>query len=277
MIIFTGYPVVASLYYSFTDFAGSAAPNWIGFKNYVSLFRDPLFLKAIENTLVYAALYVPLSIVISLGMAMLLNLNIRGISIYRTLFFTPYVLPQVGVAMLWSWILNPEVGVANALLNAVGLPSLGWLSDPALAKPSLVMMDLWASVGGSMIIFLAGLKSVPRQLYEAAEIDGASSVRKTWHVTVPMITPSIFYNLVLGLIYSLQVFTTAYVVSGGQGGPDNSTMFYGLLLYTNAFRYFDFGYASAMAWILFVCIFVLTLIVFRTSSRWVYYEGEPQR
>lgn len=271
--IFTLYPVLSSVYFSFTDFNGAVAPRWVGLDNYRALFADPLFLTAVRNTLTYTVLYVPLMLLLSLGLAMLMNLSVRGISVYRTLMFAPYVLPQVGVAMLWAWILNPQVGLANSILGFFGLPSVGWLSDPNWAKPSLVMMDLWVGVGGTMIIFLAGLKSVPKQLYEAADVDGAGAWSKTWRITLPMIAPTTFYNLVLGLIGSLQVFTTAYVVSGGQGGPSDSTMFYSLLLYINAFRYFNFGYASAMAWVLFIVVFLLTLVVFRTSRKWVYYEG----
>lgn len=277
LLLFTAYPVVASLYYSFTDYRAAAAADWIGLRNYTTLIHDPMFTTAVRNTLYYTALYVPLTLVISLGLAMLLNINVRGIAIYRTLFFVPYVLPQIGVAMLWAWILHPQVGLANAVLDAVHLPTLGWLSDPEWSKPSLVMMDLWASVGGSMVIFLAGLRAVPRQLYEAVELDGAGPIRKARHIMLPMLTPTIFYNLVLGLIFSLQVFTTVYVVTGGQGGPTDSTMFYGLLLYLNAFRYFNFGYASAMAWLLFIFIFAITFVLFRTSRRWVYYEGETSR
>lgn len=276
-VIFTLYPVLASLYYSFTRYRGSGLPDWIGLGNYSALLTDPLFLVAVQNTLYYAALYVPLTLALSLGMALLLNLDVRGIAIYRTLFFMPYVIPQVVLAMLWAWILNPQVGLANGVLDLLHLPTLGWLSDPAWSKPSLVLMDLWASMGGTMVIFLAGLKNIPRQLYEAAEIDGAGALRRARHVMLPMLTPTIFYNLVLGVIFSLQVFTTVYVVTGGAGGPANSTMFYGLLLYLNAFRYFNLGYASAMAWVLFAFIFLLTLILFRTSRRWVYYEGEGQR
>lgn len=277
MLIFTLYPVVASFYYSFTEYNVVNAPRWIGLANYRELLTaDPLFLTAVKNTLYYAVFEVPLSLIISLAVALLLNLNLRGISIYRTIFFLPYMMPQIVLAMLWAWILNPQFGLANAVLGAVGLPTLGWLSDPTWSKPSLIIMDLWAGIGGSIVIFLAGLKDVPRHLYESAEIDGAGAVLKTRHITIPMITPTIFYNLVLGVIYAFQVFTTVYVVTGGQGGPVDSTMFYGLMLYTNAFTYFKMGYASAMAWVLFVFIFILTLTLFKSSNRWVYYEGESQ-
>lgn len=275
-IALTLYPVIASLYYSFTDYDVVSSPKWVGLENYRQLMSDPQLTAAVKNTLYYTALFVPLTIVISVAIAMLLNLEIRGMSIYRTVFFLPYAIPQVVLAILFAWILNPQFGLANRTLSLFHLPTIGWLSDPAWSKPSLVLMSLWASIGGTVIIFLAGLKNISRQLYEAAELDGAGVVRKTRHITLPMLTPTIFYNLVLGVIGALQTFTTVYVVSGGQGGPLNSTMFYGLLLYQNAFRYFHMGYASAMAWLLFVFIFALTLILFKTSNRWVYYDGDSR-
>jgi multiple sugar transport system permease protein len=275
-LVLTVYPIVASLYYSFTDYNVVSPPKWIGLGNYTELFGDPQLIAAIKNTLYYAALYVPLTLVVSVAIAMLLNLQVRGVTIYRAIFFLPYTIPQVVLAILWAWILNPQFGIANRALAAMDLPQIGWLSDPSWSKPSLVLMGLWASIGGTVIIFLAGLKDISRQLYEAAEIDGAGAVRRTFHITLPMLTPTIFYNLILGVIGALQTFTTVYVVSNGEGGPLNSTMFYGLLLYQNAFRYFRMGYASAMAWLLFVFIFVLTLILFKTSNRWVHYEGDAR-
>lgn len=273
--IFTAYPVVASLIYSFTNYNILNPPRWVGLANYRALITDPLLGQAVYNTLYYTALYVPLSIVISLGLAMLLNLNVRGMSFYRSVFFLPYVIPQVVLALLWAWILNPQVGLANSILTALHIPGPGWLSDPNWSKPSIVVMTLWGGVGGTMVIFLAGLRDISRHLYEAAEIDGAGTFRKAWHVTLPMLTPVIFYNIVLGVIGSLQTFTTVYVATSGEGGPLNTTTFYALLLYFQAFRYFHMGYASAMAWLLFLFIFLLTAVLMITSRRWVYYEAGP--
>jgi multiple sugar transport system permease protein len=179
----------------------------------------------------------------------------------------------VAASLLWAWILNPQFGLANAVLRALRLPTLGWLSDPMWAKPSLVLIGLWG-FGGSMVIFLAALQDIPEQLYEAAELDGANAWRKTWHVTLPMLTPTIFFNLVLGVIGAFQYFTTAFVLARGGEGPAGSLLFYSLLIYRNAFSYFKMGYASALSWLLFAFVFLLTFIIFKTSGRWVYYEGE---
>ncbi len=275
LLVFTCYPVFASLYYSFTDYNILQPPHWIGLANYSRLLtQDPLFYRAVFNTLYYAALWVPLNIVLSFLIALLLNLNVRGVSIYRTIFFLPSIMPQIASALLWAWIFNPQFGLANAILGSFDIPTPGWFSDPNWSKPSLVIMSLWG-LGTTMVIFLAGLQDVPRELYEAAEIDGAGPVRKTWNITVPMLTPAIFFNLVIGIIQSFQVFTTVYVVT--QGGPVDSTLFYLLQLYRNAFSYFNMGYASAMAWLFFAFVLLLTLGILKTSGRWVYYEGEIRK
>jgi multiple sugar transport system permease protein len=180
-------------------------------------------------------------------------------------------MPEVASAMLWGWILNPQVGLVNGTMRALGLPTIGWYADPVWSKPSLILMSLWG-LGGTMVIFLAAVQDVPKHLYEAAELDGAGSVQKTWFVTLPMLTPTILFNLILGIIGSFQYFTTAFVLTAG--GPADSTLFYALLIYRNAFKYFKMGYASAMSWLLFAFVFLLTLIIFRTSGRWVYYAGE---
>jgi multiple sugar transport system permease protein len=274
LMVFTLYPIGMSLYFSFTQYDVVSAPRWIGLENYVQAFtNDPLFYQAVGNTLFFGLIALPLNLVIAIGVSMLLNLEVRGLAIYRTLFFLPSIVPDVAAAMLWGWILNPQFGLANALLRALGLPALGWLSDPAWAKPALILIGLWG-FGGSMVIYLAALQDIPQQLYEAAELDGAGSLAKTWHVTLPMLTPTIFFNLVLGLIGTFQYFTTAFVLTGGAGGPAGATTFYAMLNYVNAFRYFKMGYASALAWILFAFVFVLTGIIFKSSGRWVYYAGE---
>jgi len=208
-----------------------------------------------------------------LAVALLLNMKLRGMAVYRTLFFLPSIVPDVASAMLWAWILNPQFGLLNGVLRALGVPTLGWLTDPTWSKPSLILIGLW-TFGGSMVIFLAALQDVPEALYEAAELDGAGVLRKTWNVTLPMITPTIFFNLVLGMIGAFQYFTTAFVLSQGSGGPASSTLFYSLLLYNNAFSYFKMGYSSAMAWLLFAFVFILTWVTFKSANYWVYYEGE---
>ncbi len=274
LLVFTLYPILASFYYSFTEYDIVSAPKFVGLANYQALLTtDPLFYKGVSNTLFYAAVAIPLNITVAIGVALLLNMRVRGMAFYRTIFFLPSIVPDIASALLWAWILNPQFGLANGLLRWLGIPTIGWLSDPAWSKPSLAMIGLWG-FGASVVIFLAALQDIPQHLYEAAELDGANTPRKILHVTLPMLTPTIFFNLVLGVIGSFQYFTTAYVLTNGEGGPASSTLFYALLLYRNAFKYFKMGYASAMAWLLFAFILVVTLIIFKTSGRWVYYEGE---
>jgi multiple sugar transport system permease protein len=274
LLVFTLYPILASFYYSFTEYDIVSPPKFVGLANYQALLTtDPLFYKGVRNTLFYAAVAIPLNISVAIGVALLLNMRVRGMAFYRTIFFLPSIVPDIASALLWAWILNPQFGLANGLLRRLGLPTIGWLTDPAWSKPSLAMIGLWG-FGASVVIFLAALQDIPQHLYEAAELDGANTPRKVWHVTLPMLTPTIFFNLVLGVIGSFQYFTTAYVLTNGEGGPASSTLFYALLLYRNAFKYFKMGYASAMAWLLFAFILVITLIIFKTSGRWVYYEGE---
>lgn len=274
LLAFTLYPLLASLYYSFTDYNVLEPANLVGLSNYRDLLSaDPLFWTAVKNTLIFAAMSLPVNIVVSVGLALLLNLKVRGMSLYRTLFYLPSIFPAVVTALLFRWIFNPQFGLINALFNQVGLPTLGWLNDPAWSKPSLLLIGLWG-IGGSMVIYLAALQDVPLHLYEAAELDGAGALAKTFYITLPMITPAIFFNLVLGTIDVFQSFTFVYVLTDGQGGPLDSLLFYGLLLYRNAFSYLQMGYASAMAWLLTILVLVITLVIFRSSGRWVYYGGE---
>lgn len=274
-LLFTLYPIVASLYYSFCDYRVLSPPKWVGLANYAALLTDrDYFLPSLGNTL-FMLIELPLALVIGLAMALLLNHKIPGIGVFRTIYYLPSVMPVVAVAVLWLWVLNPQYGLLNAILTPVlaplGLQPPGWLADPAWAKPAFIMMDLWA-VGGSVVIYLASLQNVPAHLYEAAEIDGAGAWHKTIHITLPMISPVIFYNLVMGVIWTFQYFTQTFIMT--QGGPQNATLFYALYLFYNAFRDFRMGTACAMAWILFLLTLIATLIVFRTSARWVYYEGE---
>jgi len=277
-LIFTLYPAVASAYWSFCQYAAMRPPKWIGLSNYTYLVtKDHLFYTALGNTLYYAAFFIPLSTILAIGLAVLLNTRVRGISFYRALFYVPSIVPLICSAILWMWILNPQYGLANAVLRWVGLRPLGWLSSPTWSKPGLLLLGLWAGVGNPMLIYLAGLLNIPQALYEAADMDGASGLRKFWHITLPLLTPVMFFNIVTIFIATFQYFTEAYVMTaspqwgGVPGGPMDSTTFYMLVLYNNAFKYFKLGYASAMAWILLVVVLVLTLLLFRSSRTWVHY------
>jgi len=267
--VFTLFPFAASFYYSFCWYDGLKPPQWIGLENYHRLlFEEPLFWKSVWNTLYYAFFAVPLGIVFGVGIALLLNMNVRGIAIYRTIFFLPSIVPAVASSVLWMWLLNPQFGVINTLLRLIGISGPGWIASPGWSKPSLVLMALWG-VGGTMVIYLAGLQDIPQSLYEAAELDGANAWRRTVHITLPVLTPVIFFNVVMGLIGAFQYFTQAFVMT--HGGPVDSTLFYNLYLFNEAFAYLDFGYASALAWVLFLLVSVLTLILFKTQGRWVHY------
>ena len=271
LLVFVIYPIIASAFFSFTEYSVVKPPVWVGLGNYRYLFQeDKLFFTSLINTLYYAIFFIPLSTIVSVGLALILNMKVKGMAFYRTVFYLPSIVPAIASSMLWLWILNPQYGLANEILRVVGLKPLGWLSDPHWSKPSLILMALWGS-GGGIVIFLAGLQDIPQHLYEAAELDGAGALSRLFHITIPMITPSIFFNLVMDLIGAFQVFTSAYVMTGG--GPLDSTLFYALLLFRNAFNYFKMGRASAMAWILFLIVFVLTYVLYRSSDRWVYYGG----
>ena len=268
-------PVVFSFLMSLTSWDMINAPKWVGAGNYASIFSDDFrFRQALKVTAVYAAFAVPLGLICSLALAMLLNLNLKGMRVFRSIFYIPAILPGVAVAMVWQVVFRPQGGVFNTILGWVHVAPVPWLTTPEWALPSFVIMSLWG-VGGGMIIYLAGLQSVPTQLYEAAEIDGAGSWKKFRHVTLPMISPTIFFNLMMGVIGSFQVFTSSFVMT--QGGPAYATLFYVLYLYQKAFKYLQMGYACALAWILFAVILALTLVIFRTSARWVYYEAELKR
>jgi multiple sugar transport system permease protein len=271
-LCFTLFPFVASLYFSFCDYDILSPPHWIGLANYRELVTDdPYFAKALYNTLYYTVFAVPIGILFSVAIALLLNMKVVAVPAYRTIYYLPSIVPIVATSVLWMWLLNPQYGLVNAALGALRLPEPGWISDPDWSKPSLVLMSIWG-VGGSIVIYLAGLQDVPVELYEAAEIDGAGPWQRVRFVTLPMLSPVIFFNLVMGLIGSMQYFTQAYVMT--QGGPVDSTLFYSLYLFRRAFTYLDMGYASAMAWLLFIFIMVLTVFTFKTASRWVHYAGE---
>jgi multiple sugar transport system permease protein len=269
-LIWTAGPMLASLYIAFTDWKVGLTPNWVGLQNFQTLFADDLFYKSSGVTIYFSLLSVPLSIVFAFALALLLNQHIQGVSIFRTIFYLPSLVPIFASSMLWLWLFNPDFGLLNAVLKAVGLPGLQWIYDENQVIPSLVIMSLWG-VGPMMIIFLAGLQGVPRYLYEAVEVDGGNAWHKLRHITIPMVTPTILFNLVLSIIGALQTFTQGYVLTAG--GPNNASLFYILYLYRQAFQNGLMGLASAMAWLLFIVIAVLTVIVFRSSSGWVHYEG----
>ncbi|MCS7061938.1 MAG: sugar ABC transporter permease [Anaerolineae bacterium] len=281
-IILTLYPMGASLYYSFTDYDVLRPPVWVGVQNYtVFLTQDNLAFTAISNTLFYAVFSVPLGIVVAVALALLLNARVKGLAVFRSIFFIPSIVPVVASAVLWVWLFSTRNGLINLGLQAVGLPKVAWLSDPAWTKPALIIMSLW-SVGGSVVIYLAGLQDIPQPLYEAAMIDGANTWQQITRITLPLLTPQIFFQLVLGLIGAFQVFVQAFILGaigggalgmGSEAGPANSLLFYSLYLYLNAFRFFRMGYASAMAWLLFLITLALTLVVLRSSRQWVHYGG----
>jgi len=281
-LIFTLYPFAASVYYSFCNFNAIEPPIWTGLDNYRQMINDSTLRTSLFNTLYYTVGSVPLGIAFAILLAVMLNQKLKGMSVYRTIFFLPTIVPLVASAVLWLWVLNPENGLLNGmlrvsridtLLGAVGIPLPNWLADQHWAMPSLILMSFWG-VGGAVVIFLAGLAEVPQSLYEVADIDGAGPLRKFWNVTLPMITPTILFNLVMGLIGAFQYFTQVYVMTGGTGGPANKTLVYALYLYQMAFKYLNMGYASAMGWMLFVFVLALTLGVMYTSKRWVHYHGD---
>jgi len=270
----TLFPMLFSLYGSFTDYDVTSRMNFIGIDNYARMFADdPLFWKSLYNTLYYVALMVPLTTIGSVLLALMLNEKIAGMRVFRTIYYLPAVLSGVGVYFLWIQLLNPSTGLINTMLGWAGIPGPAWLSDPMWTKPAIIMMKLW-SVGGGMLLYLASLQGVPSQLYESAKLDGASAFRRFWHITLPMISPVIFFDVVTSFIGGFQIFQEGYVMTdSGNGGPMGSLLFYNLYMWNQAFGLFNMGYAMAMAWVLFVIVLVLTLINLRMSKRWVYYEG----
>ena len=271
-LAFLALPMLASFFVSLTVWDIVSPPRFVGFQNYSDLFfNDPLFWQSLEVTGIYAAVSVPLRLALGLLAAVLLHRSLRGNRFFRTVLYTPEIVSGVALALLWSWLFNPEYGLINVTLGFVGIEGPGWIYTRAWALPALILMSAW-KIGGFMIIFLAGLQSIPNALYEAAALDGASAWSKFWRITFPMLSPAIFFNLILGVITALQTFTEAYIMT--RGGPGNATMLYSLYLYLAAFEYQEMGYASAMAWILFAISLSLTVFIFGSLRRWVYYEGE---
>jgi multiple sugar transport system permease protein len=271
-VVFTGGAVAFAAWMSLQKWNLVQPPKYVGLGNYEKAFtRDPLFWKSLFNTAYYAFVGVPLRIAFALALAVLLNQQVRGQAFFRTIFYLPSVVTGVATAMLWMMLLNPDVGGINFVLRKLGVAHPpGWLADERWAMPGLILMSLWG-VGTMMLIFLAGLQNVPEALQDAARMDGATAWRRFRHITLPLLTPTILFNLVISLIASFQVFTQSYIMTGG--GPANATLTYVLYLYRNAFEFFKMGYASALAWILFFLILVMTLLIFRSSALWVHYEG----
>ncbi len=270
-LVFTAGPMVFSAYLVFTEWELLTPPRWVGLANFRFLLEDQMFRNTLWNTFIYTVISVPLQLLVALGVALLLNLNIRGSNWYRALIFLPSQTPIVATAMLWFFIFSPTSGLANSALDVVGIGPQRWLVDVNLVKPALMTIAVWA-FGGAMIIFLAGLQDIPQSLYEAAELDGASSWSKLLNITIPLLSPTIFFNLVIGLIGAFQVFTPVYLMTGG--GPGTSSMMMGLLIYRHGFEEFNMGYASLLAWVLFLIVITLTIIQFTLARKWVYYEGD---
>jgi multiple sugar transport system permease protein len=274
LIIFVLGPILASLYFSLTRYDIVSTPQFLGIGNYQrAFFEDALMWPSLGRTLRYAITVVPLSVIGSLALAMLLNQGYRMTSIYRTLFFLPSLTPSVALAILWVWLFQPQLGPVNYALGQLGIRGPGWFNSPQWALPSMVIISLWGSFGGThMLIFLSALQGVPQELYDAADVDGAGRWRKFLNVTLPMISPSLLFNLIMGVIGAMKVFTLAYVAT--QGGPARATWFYALHLYTVTFQYFEMGYGAALAWFFAFIVIVITLIQFRMSQHWVFYAGE---
>ncbi|MHB0877086.1 MAG: carbohydrate ABC transporter permease [Anaerolineae bacterium] len=270
-IVFTIGPVIASVFFSFTDYEIVKAPAWVGLNNYRNMLQDRLFWQALKVTSIYVAATVPVGIILSFAVALLMNQKIRFLGFFRTAYYMPNLVPAVASSILWIWILSPQFGLVNTFLRSLGIEGPQWLGSVRWALPSLILMSLWG-IGGPMLIYLAGLQGIPTELYEAAEIDGAGSLKRFQHVTLPQMTSVVFFNLIMSIIGTFQVFTQGYIMT--EGGPRYATLFYVLYLYNNAFRYFRMGFASALAWVLGIIILAFTLLVFRSSAMWVYYEGE---
>lgn len=273
-LLFDAGAIFASFAISFTNWSALSTPSFTGVENYTKLINDSLFYKAMGNSLYYGLGSVGLGTIVSFLLALLLNQDVKGMALFRTIFYLPSVVSGIAVAILWIMILHQDFGLINSFLAFFGIKGPGWLVQPEWAMPSLILMSLW-SAGGAMVIYLAGLQSVPTHLYEAAEIDGADTFQKFWNVTVPMMSPVILYNLIVGFIASIQGFVLVYIMTNG--GPANATLVYGLYIYRTAFINFQMGYASALAWVLLVVIIIITVIQFTVARYWVYYEGDVKQ
>ena len=271
-LIFNLLPMLLSGYYSFCEYSIIGKPEWIGLQNYIKLFggEETTFWISVRVTLLYAIMAVPANLAFSFMIALLLNREMVGRAFFRSLFYMPCILPAVASSFVWILLMNPDFGLFNTLLGFLHLPESQFFWGKGSVLPSIVFMGIWGT-GSTQVIFLAGLQNIPRVYYEALEIDGGNAWHKFWNITLPMVSSTMFFNLVMGIIGALQVFGQAYIIT--EGGPNNSSLFYVFNLWRQAFKYMDMGLASAMAWILFVAVLVLTIVVFKTSNKWVYYEG----
>lgn len=271
-LVFLLYPLLSSLYYSFTRYEIGGTPLWIGMRNYVDMFSDPRYLNSIKVTFLFALISVPGLSIVALGLALILSQKLRGIHIFRSVYFMPSVMPMVAISLTWFYVLRPETGPLAGLLALLGIEGPRWLGEPRWALIALMIINIWISFGGQMVIYMAGIKGIPQELYEVAEIDGAGAWAKFRNVTIPMLTSTIFLNLILGIIGAMQIFDIPWVMT--RGGPNDATRTYMIHLYNRGWVEIQMGSASAMGWILFLMIMAITLLVIRSSQAWVYYEGE---
>lgn len=272
LLVFWIYPTLASAYYSFTKFNGVADAQWIGLANYFELPKDDEFRAAVYNTFYFAAVSIPLAIITAFGLALMLNAKIKGQTLYRTIYFLPTLVPEVALSLVWVLLFTPKSGLIETPFRYLGIRGPCWLTCDSWSRETLILLALWI-IGQQVILYLAGLQDVPQDLYDAADVDGANFLHKFRHVTIPMMTPVVFFHLVTSLIGAAQFFAIPYIMTGGTGFPANSTLFYSIYLYKNAFHYFEMGYASAMAWLLFLTTLIITLIIFRSARLWVFYAG----
>jgi multiple sugar transport system permease protein len=269
VLLWVVYPALTAAWLTFQEWNLITPSKYVGFKNFVTMFNDPLFWQALKVTTIFTFFSVPLSLLMSFLTALLINTKVKGIAIFRTIYYLPSIVPAVANAVLWAWILNTDFGLLNEMIHSFGLPKVAWLQEPKYALPAIILMSMWG-LGQSMIIFLAGLQGIDEVYYEAAKIDGAGKWAQMVHITVPMMSSVAFFNLIMGVIGSFQIFTAGYLITNG--GPENSTLFYVLYLYRVGFRFFKMGYASALSWVLFFIILIFTVIIFRTVGRNVYYQ-----
>jgi len=273
-LLFNLYPTLASFYYGFTNKALIKPPEWVGIANYTKMFtKDDLFVKAIVNTIYMVVFGVSLNIIFAFFTALLLNMEIKGLSVYRTIFYLPTIMPPVAGVLLWLWILNPRYGILNYFLSLIGIRGPAWFADPLWSKPSVLLMGLWG-IGGSTVLYLAALKGVPVEYYESAMLDGANWLQRTLKITIPLVSPVTLFISITSTIGAFQIFTQSFIAGGenGAGWPRDSLLFYAVYVYQNAFRYLKMGYASAMAWILFLIILAVTFVMLRSSAHFTHYE-----
>jgi multiple sugar transport system permease protein len=273
LVVFAAYPVFGTFYLAFTEYSILEPPRWVGLQNFRTMFtEDPAFWTAVKNSTYYAVISVPLRLLLALGLAMLMNLGVRGIAVYRVIFYLPALVPPIAATIIFILMFTPNAGPVNVLIEAVGLRAPNWLSDPAWSKPAMIILSLWP-LGVETLVFLAGLKEIPQDYLDAAALDGAGPWQRFRSITLPILSPVVLFNLVIGVIYSFQVFGQALVIGGTTGTPLESTLMYVVHIYSNAFRYFSMGYAAALSVVLFLAVVLMTLLVFSTAKHWVHYEG----